>query len=122
MGTHPLNLAFRFLLELSALAALASFGWARFDGVARWLTVFGFPVVFMVLWGVFAVPEDPSRSGNAPVPVAGSIRLGLELALFGVAALALHFADHSRLAVALAASVIVHYAVSWDRIAWLLGR
>lgn len=122
MGTHPLNLAFRFVLELSALASLASFGWARFDGVARWLSAFGFPMLFMVLWGVFAVPDDPSRSGNAPVPVAGSVRLVVELGLFGAAALALYFGEHPRLAVALAASVIVHYMLSWDRIAWLLGR
>jgi hypothetical protein len=32
MGSHPLNLAVRFALELSALAALGVWGWRQGDG------------------------------------------------------------------------------------------
>lgn len=122
MGTHPLNLAFRFLLEMSALVAVGTLGWARFEGLSRWGLALGLPVLFMVLWGTFAVPDDPSRSGGAPVPVSGAVRLLLELGLFAGAAGALHLAGHTRPAMALAIAVVLHYALSWDRIAWLLER
>ncbi|MGB1276717.1 MAG: YrdB family protein, partial [Nannocystaceae bacterium] len=82
MGFHPVNLGLRFLLELCALAAVGLFGWTRFSGALQWVSCVAFPLVFMALWGTFAVPEDPSRSGGAPVPIPGVLRLCLELALF----------------------------------------
>ncbi len=85
MGSHPLNLGLRFLLELAALGSLSMFAWVRFDGPLKWAAVFGLPLLFMVLWGTFAVPGDPSRSGSAPVSTPGAVRLGLELCLFGAA-------------------------------------
>ncbi|MFQ6227417.1 DUF2568 domain-containing protein [Nocardia sp. NPDC002869] len=45
------------------------------------------PVIAATAWGVIAVPDDPSRSGAAPVAVPGAIRLLVEFAvLFGGAA------------------------------------
>jgi len=123
MGNHPINLALRFLLELCALAAVGSFGWLRFDSwLPKWGLTVVLPLLFMALWGTFAVPDDPSRGGGAPIPVPGAVRLGLELVLFGGASLALQANGHLRLAVVFAAVVAVHYAVSWDRIVWLLAR
>ncbi|WP_280456932.1 DUF2568 domain-containing protein, partial [Nocardia carnea] len=40
---------------------------------ARWLLVVLLPVVAAAAWGVFAVPDDPSRSGAAPVAVPGPV-------------------------------------------------
>jgi hypothetical protein len=37
MGSHPVNLAFRFLLELAALAVSATWGWQQAEGRIRWL-------------------------------------------------------------------------------------
>lgn len=122
MGSHPINLALRFLLELSALASLGALGWTRVEGSARWLAVIALPLVFMALWGTFAVPDDPSRSGGAPVPVSGGIRLTMELGLFALATAALSQGGHPRLAVLLGGVVLAHYLVSWDRIAWLLRQ
>lgn len=122
MGSHPLNLALRFLLELSGLAAVGMFGWIGLEGAVRWGGVIGFPLAFAALWGTFNVPDDPSRSGAAPVPVPGLVRLGLELALFASAAAALYLAGHPRLGLGFGAVVLGHYALSWDRIAWLLER
>lgn len=122
MGSHPINLALRFVLELSALAAVGAFGWLRFQGPGRIVAVMGLPLLFMVLWGVFAVPDDPSRSGSAPVPVPGAVRLALELALFGSAAFALSRVGHPTLAIVLGTTVVLHYLASWDRIRWLLER
>lgn len=122
MGSHPLNLALRFLLELSALAALSSWGWRHSDNWTRYLLSVGIPLLFAVIWGTFAVPEDPSRSGTAPIVVSGLIRLCLEILFFTLASLALFDLGYSNLWWILGATVILHYLVSYDRILWLLAR
>ncbi len=122
MGSHPINLAVRFLLEIAALVALGHWGWARHSGLWRVVLAAGLPLLAAVLWGTFAVPADPSRSGNAPVPVPGVVRLALELFFFGAAAWTLFDAGKPILALALAVVVVAHYALSYDRIAWLIGQ
>lgn len=119
MGSHPLNLAWRFLLELFALGSVGYWGWTQHDGVARWLWVIFLPVVTAVLWGTFAVPNDPSRSGQAPVPTPGMIRLGLELLIFTAAVILLRVSQQHILSSALAVMVFLHYVLSYDRIIWL---
>ena len=123
MSTHPLNLAFRFLLELAAYVAIGYWGWHSGAGFSRFLFALGAPLLWAVLWGTFAVPDDPSRSGKAPVPVPGVLRLALELAFFGFAAWALHDTGATSLGLALASLVLVHYVLSYDRCVWLVtGR
>ena len=56
MGSQPINLALRFLLELAALGAVAYWGWAQHDGLESWLWASGLPLIAAVLWGTFAVP------------------------------------------------------------------
>jgi hypothetical protein len=90
MGTHPVNLLVRFLLELSALFVLGLWGWHRRDDGLRILIALTIPLIAAALWGTFAVPNDPTRSGSAPVPVSGLLRLALELGFFGCATLALY--------------------------------
>lgn len=68
------------------------------------------------------MPEDPSRSGAAPIPVPGVIRLPLELAFFGFAGWSLYASGAQTLGLILGAAVLVHYALSYDRIKWLLGH
>ena len=122
MAYHPLNLALRFLLELAALAAMASYGWQLTDnGPLRLLAALSIPLIAAAAWGVFAVPGDRSRSGNAPVPIAGFVRLFLELAFFGFAAWSLYASGALAMGSVFAALVILHYAVSYERIRWLLG-
>jgi hypothetical protein len=76
MAYHPLNLAFRFVLELAALAAMASYGWHLTEHTApRLVAAIGLPLLAAAMWGVFAVPGDRSRSGKAPVAVPGWVRL-----------------------------------------------
>ena len=122
MSTNPINLAVRFLLELAALAAIAHWGWTQHQGLFRFLPAIGGPLLAAVLWYSFAVPGDRSRSGTAPFAVPGIVRLALELALFAFAAWALYDAGHTVLCLILALVVVVHYAVSYDRIAWLLKQ
>jgi len=120
MGSHPLNLTLRFLLELAALGSFGYWGWTQHDGPARWLWAIGIPLVAAVLWGSFAVPNDPSRSGQAPVPIPGILRLLLELSIFAIATIALVASQRVSAGWVLAATTLFHYALSYDRILWLL--
>ena len=122
MSANPINLALRFILELAALFALGYWGWTQHLGPWRFILAFGLPLLAAVLWGTFNVPGDPSRSGKAPVSVPGAVRLLLELALFAAAIVALYAAGRTGWAALMGAVVLIHYAVSYDRIAWLLKR
>ena len=121
-GSHPANLALRFLLELAALFAIGWWGWSLADNWLRFVLAVLFPLVAATIWGTFAVPDDPSRSGEAPVVVRGWIRLGLELGVFGAAVLGLIAVGRGSFAVVFLVVVVAHYLVSIDRINWLLGR
>ena len=85
MGSHPINLVFRFILELCALTAIGIWGWKQSDGFFRFVLSIGIPIILAAIWGVFAVPDDPSRSGASPVVVSGIVRLAIELAIFAFA-------------------------------------
>ncbi|MHA2427949.1 MAG: YrdB family protein [Candidatus Hermodarchaeia archaeon] len=122
MGSHPLNLAVRFLLEISALVAMAAWGWRQGDSATPFLLGLGIPLIAAIMWGTFAVPDDPSRSGRAPVPVPGIVRLALELAFFAFGAWALYDIGHTTWGVVMGVLVVIHYVVSCDRIQWLLKR
>ena len=122
MGSHPLNLTLRFLLEIAALVAIGYWGFSQHTGLWRFIIGIGGPLIAAVLWGTFAVPDDPSRSGKAPVPIPGVLRLVLELSLFGFAAWALYDAGSPVLALIMAGLTIIHYALSYDRIAWLVRQ
>ena len=116
MSSHPLNLALRFLLELAALAAYACWGWAAHEGAWRYLLGIGLPLLAAVLWGTFRVPNDP---GKAPVPIPGPAWLLLE-AIFFAAAVGLLAAVSTWPAIVFGVLVALHYAASYDRVAWLL--
>ena len=120
MGFHPINLALRFILEMVALLALAFWGWTTHDGMVRFLWAIGLPLLSAVIWGTFAVPDDRSRSGKAPVAVPGVLRLLLELAFFGLATWALIDAGQQTVGYLFGFVVIIHYALSYDRIIWLV--
>jgi len=122
MVKNPLNLALRFLLEMAALLAIGYWGFDQHSGVWRFVLGLGGPIIAAAVWATFAVPADPSRSGEAPVPVPGAVRLFIELSLFGLAAWALYDAGSPALGLILAGLTVVHYAISYDRVAWLLRQ
>ncbi len=122
MGSHPLNLAFRFILELCALVGLGFWGWKLGSGMIQYLFALGFPLSAAVLWGVFAVPEDPSRSGKAPIPVPGIMRLLLEFLILFAGVFGFWTAGYAILAFVLSFGILFHYMISFDRIKWLLKR
>ena len=122
MGSHPVNLGLRFALEMTALLALGVRGSRQGEGVLSVVMALGVPILAAVLWGTFAVPDDPSRSGRAPVPVAGIIRLVYEIVFFSFAAWALLSIGSATLSLAFSVTVIVHYVLSFDRVKWLVRQ
>ena len=121
-SAHPLNLALRFLLELAAILTFGYWGHSLTETGIRILLAVLFPLLFAVLWGVFAVKGDPSRSGKTVVQTPGIIRLALELGLFGAAAWMLLDLDLTWMALVFGSAVVIHYFLSFDRIAWLLKQ
>ena len=120
MGSHPVNLFVRFLLELAALLVTGIWGWKFGSEDFRIILALGLPMLIAAIWGVFAVPNDPSRSGKAPVPVIGSVRLLIELAIFVLTIWALNELEFVKVSWLFGSTVVLHYAISYDRILWLI--
>jgi len=119
---NAINLAVRFLLEMSGLVTLGVWGWARGDGLLKYVLALAVPIIAAAVWGIFAVPDDPSRSGNAPIIVPGLVRLVLELAFFASVVWALFAMRLSILGWLFGVIVVVHYLVSYERVSWLLRQ
>ncbi len=122
MGTHPVNLALRFLLELLTLLSAGYWGWKQYNGLLQWVVMLGLPLLLAAIWGTFAVPGDPSRSGNAPIPTPGTVRLILELAFFALGSWAMHRSGFEKSGWIFMTVVLIHYLISYDRIVWLLKQ
>jgi hypothetical protein len=58
MGSNPINLAVRFLLELSSLIAIGMWGWRQTDSWLRFVLAIGLPIIAAVIWGTFAVADQ----------------------------------------------------------------
>ncbi|UCF96612.1 MAG: YrdB family protein [Spirochaetaceae bacterium] len=120
MGTHPVNLVLRFMLELAALFSLGYWGWSEHTGPLRFILVVAVPLAAAGIWGIFSTPGDRSRSSKSIVPTPGILRLVLELLLFGAAIWALYTADRRIVALIYAGIIVLHYGLSYDRIVWLV--
>lgn len=103
---RPANDVLRFLLELSALAAVAYWGWSEHGGIWRWLLVVAAPVLVAVVWGRWVAPK-------AKHPAGDPWRLLLEVLVFGSAVAALAGADQPVLALALAVATAVHLTLTF---------
>jgi len=93
-GLRGVTLTVRFLCELAMLAALAFWGFGAGEGVWGWVLGIGAPLLAAAVWGAFVAPR-------ARWPVPASVRLAIELVLFGVAAVALAAAGQPPAAVVL---------------------
>lgn len=122
MAYHPLNLVVRFLLEVITLFAVGLWGWEQGESWWRFVLAFGIPLGLAVIWGVFAVPDDPSRSGEAAVVTPGFVRLIIELAFFGFGIWALYDLGVPTIALIVGIVVVLHYSISFERIKWLLSK
>lgn len=112
------NLALRFILELSAWTGFAWGGWQ----LGSWPLGVGLLVLSIAAWGTFAVPGDPSRGGNAPVPVGGRVRLLVEVVVLGGGCVMFWIGGAPVVAIVLAVLNVVHVVFAADRIRWLIGE
>ena len=122
MGSHPINLIIRFLLEITALVSVGMWGWKQNDGWLRYVLAIGIPLILATIWGTFNVQDDPSRSGSAPIPTPGLIRLAIELGMFALAIWALYDSGFTKASLIFAIIVLLHYLASYDRVIWLLSK
>jgi hypothetical protein len=114
-----INLALRFLLEVTALVALGYWGYQRFDSPLRFGVMLAVPAVYATLWAVFRVSGDP---GDAPVAIPGIARLALEFVVFASAVLALSASGQRGFALMLAVVVAGHYAIDYERVLRLMRQ
>ena len=82
----------------------------------------GIPIILAIIWGIFAVPNDPSRSGRAPIITPGVIRLIIEFGFFAFATWSLYDMELKKLSLTLGIIVVLHYIVPYDRIIWLVSQ
>ncbi|NND84628.1 MAG: YrdB family protein [Acidimicrobiia bacterium] len=120
---NPVQASLRLALELIAWAAPAWWAASLFEGtVASWIAGAVGLLVPMAMWVTFNVPGDPSRSGAAPVPVSGRVRLLVEAIVFAGGAGALVGVGRWGAALVFIALVAFHTASYRERVRWLLAR
>jgi Protein of unknown function (DUF2568) len=100
------NLLVRFLLELSAVAAAAYWGFATTSGLTQWLLGIGAPAAVIAAWWLFVSPKPT-------IELPRSARFAIELAIFGAAAVALVAVDQGILGVLLAAIELVSGSLNY---------
>jgi hypothetical protein len=122
MSLNPFMLGVRFVLELVAVVSFGILGWRAFDTPWRFVLVVLLPVVAAAIWGMFAVPGDPSRNGTPTVGVPGTVRLVVEILVLGGGAAALWAAALPIAALVSAVVLVVYQALAYDRIGWLIAH
>jgi len=122
MIVNKANLLLRFLMEVAAIVTFGIWGYSLTDSGFGIPLAILFSFLFAALWGTFAVRDDPSRSGRTVVQTPGTLRLILELALFGAAIWMLFSLGYSIPGWILGATILFHYIISYKRIRWLLKQ
>lgn len=122
ISLHPLNLALRFLLEIVALVIIGIWGWHLKNGIWQYLLALGIPLLMALIWGIFAVKDDPSRSGKTIIQTPGIVRLIIELSFFAFACWALSNLQFTKLSIIFCLFILFHYITSTKRIIWLLKQ
>jgi hypothetical protein len=103
------NLLLRFLLELSAIAIAAYWGWTTGHGVWSWVLAVAAASAVIAVWWLFVAPK-------AAIALRAPFRFAIELGVWTAAAAALRASGHDGLALAFfvvaVASGTLNYA--WD--------
>ncbi|NMC11339.1 MAG: YrdB family protein [Chloroflexi bacterium] len=117
-----INLVIRFFLELIMLGAIGYWGWVKGNGIFKIILPAGLLLITAVIWFTFAVPDDPSRSGNALIPIPGIVRLLLELGLFAIATAIFYSLIDKTTGIIFGCAVIINYGIAYDRLLWMIKK
>jgi hypothetical protein len=117
MSQKQINRSARFFLEFAALAAMCMWGLRQSPGELRFLWAIGLPIVAGGLWFSLRA-QDHRRPATRRVP--GILRLGLELVLLGFAVWTVFDLGATTLGWIFGLAVVLHYALSYDRVLGLL--
>ena len=85
MNNHSINLDIRFLLEVIAIVAFGNWRWQN-CGSVKYLLVIALPVIVMMIWALFRMPND---RGHLSLAVIGVVRVVIESLFIGAAVPAL---------------------------------
>jgi hypothetical protein len=85
----------------------------------RYVLAIGLPLLAATIWGVFRVPGD---GGTPVVRVPGFVRFLIEILYFGFASWTLFSSGATTSGWIFSGITLVHYLISYDRIAWLLKQ
>lgn len=116
------NLGLRLLLEVGLFAGIVGAAILNYGGATVWIASIVGIVFTASVWGVFAVPNDPSRFGKTVVVTPGTVRLAIELGLFAAVTAWLTTGEGYVYAALLGGGTIVHYAAWPARIRWLIAH
>lgn len=117
MSRKQIHRSARFFLEFAGLAAMCIWGLRQSPGQIRFLWAIGLPLVAGGLW-LSLRAQDHRRAGPGRVP--GIVRLGLELVLLGFAVWTVFDLGATTLGWIFGLAVVLHYALSYDRVLGLL--
>jgi len=116
------TLGLRLLLEVGLIGGIVVAANLNYAGATVWIASVVGVVTALAMWGVFAVPDDPSRSGKTVVVTPGAARLAIELGLFATVTIWLIVGEGYVYAALLGSGTVIHYA-SWPaRIRWLMAQ
>lgn len=96
-----INAALSFLLELCMLAAFAYWGFQNESPILKIILGIGVPVAIIAFWAIFMAPRSERR-------VAPTLRLMLQLIIFGASALVLAIAGQQTLASIFAVFIVIN--------------
>ena len=117
-----INHIFRFILEVLLLLIVGKWGFGLSEGWTKYFVASGLPLALAIIWGVFAVPGDPSRSGKTVIVTRGWIRLIMELSMFGFAGWCFLDLELYNSGAVFIFSVALHYVFDYSRVKWLLRQ
>ncbi len=127
-GTHEpsrsLTLIRGGIRTIVDLAIFGSIGYSvHFWIEGEWIGWFGAVVALFsvaAIWIVCRVPGDVGLPVPLTIPISGRVRLLIEFVITGIAAYGLWTTASRAAGETLLTLVGIHYAVTWDRVRWLL--
>lgn len=112
----------RFVLEVFSIFIFGYFGYSQFNNPWHVIAAIMLPAIAMGMWGVFNVPNDPSRGNHVVVKVPGWVRFMIEMFVFLGAGYCLFELGETTLSASFFILVFFQYITTYKRVIWLLKQ